>query len=49
MSDTMPEDRPSIEQIQDDKKFDQWLGSYERKIAKLVSEQSAIKKKAKHG
>jgi hypothetical protein len=33
----MPEDRPSPEQINDDKKFDNWLEGFERKMAQMTA------------
>jgi hypothetical protein len=38
ISDVMPEDRPTQEEINSDKQFDAWLERFERKMAQLTSE-----------
>jgi len=46
-SEVFPEDRPSEEEVQDDKKLDEWLVRYEREQAQQASLRKADKLKRK--
>lgn len=37
LTETMPEDRPSLEQIENDELFDNWIQDYERKMAQKTA------------
>ena len=39
----MPEDRPSPEQVEDDKQFDNWLEGFERKMAKMTAKSKKMR------
>jgi len=43
MSEVMPEDRPSMDQINDDKQFDNWMEGFERKMAKSTAKSKKLR------